>query len=374
MIKTYRIFYLITELNVGGAENSLYQLVTHLNSQKFLPIVFSLGGEGKIAQKLREKGIEVICLGAKHKFDLTVFFKLLKFIRLKKPHILHTYLFHANFIGRIAGRIAGIPITISSVRTMEKQKWHHVYLDMLTSWMVNKEICVSKDVEEFTKKYAKVPANKLTTIYNGINFEDTHVTKNTEDKKKELNINQFNPIIGTVGHLTMVKGVNHLLRVFKLVLKSYSNACLLIAGDGPEEKKLKELTLRLNITDSVKFLGFREDALEIINIMDIFVLPSLWEGMPNVILEACALGKPVVSTSVGGAKEIIKHGETGFLVPVRNYKDLTKAIKTLIENPKKREEFGRKGKEFVLKNFSLDKMVKSTEKLYEQLISQMPLK
>ena len=370
MIKVCRIAYLITDLDVGGAENSLYQLVTHLNPQRFSTVVYSLSGEGKIAEKLRDKGIEVICLGAKNIFNISVFFKLIKLLKCQKPQILHTYLFHANFIGRIAGRIASVPIIISSVRTMEKQKWHHVYLDMLTCWMVDKEVCVSKDVEGFVRKYARVPSYKLTTIYNGIDFKELTLTKNAEEKKKELSINRFSSIIGTVGHLTVAKGVIYLLKAFKLILEGFPNTCLLVVGDGPQEKKLKKLALELDISSAVRFLGFREDAIDIMNTMDIFVLPSLWEGMPNVILEAYALGKPIVSTSVGGAKEIIKDGQTGFLVSPKDWRNLADSIKLLLKNPKMIEEFGNRGKEFVSKNFSLDRMVKTTEKLYEELISK----
>ncbi len=373
MIKVCRIIYLITDLDVGGAENSLYQLVTHLNRKKFSPVVYSLSGEGKIAEKLRGKGIEVSCLGARNKFDITVFFKLIKLLRNKKPHILHTYLFHANFIGRIAGWLTGIPIIISSIRTMEKQKWHHVYLDMLTCWMVDKEVCVSKEVEKFIRKYAKVPTHKLITIYNGIDFGSLGLSKSEKAKKEELSITQFHSVIGTVGHLTVAKGLIYLLRAFQLVLKNFPNTYLLVVGEGPQKQKLKKLALELNIASSVKFLGFREDAIEIITVMDVFVLPSLWEGMPNVILEAYALGKPVVSTWVGGAKEIIQDGDTGFLVPPRAWWSLAYSIKLLLENSKIREEFGTKGKELVNNNFSLDRMVKSTEKLYEELIGEKQL-
>ena len=371
MSKIWHITYLITDLDIGGAENSLYQLVIHLNQEKFSPIVYSLSGEGKIAEKLRSKGIEVVCLGAKNKLDITVFFKLIKLLKKQKPQILHTYLFHANFVGRIAGRIAGIPIIISSIRTMEKQKWHHVYLDMLTCWMVDKEVCVSKDVERFVRKYARIPAPKLTTIYNGIDFADLHIAKNTEEKKRALSVNQFNPIIGTVGHLTVAKGVIYLLKAFKLVLEDFPNACLLIVGEGHQEKKLKKLALELNINSSVKFLGFREDAIDIMNTMDVFILPSLWEGMPNVILEACALGKPVVSTLTGGANEIIIDGKTGFLVSPKDWRNLAHCVKSLLKNQKMREELGNRGKEFVSRNFSLGRMVEDTEKLYEEFIKNI---
>lgn len=372
MNKACRIVYLITDLDIGGAENSLYQLVTNLDQKKFSPTVYSLTGEGKIAEKLRANGVEVVCLGAKNKFDITVFFKLIKLLHHKKPHILHTYLFHANFIGRIAGWMSNIPIIISSVRVAEKERIHHLCLDMLTQWMVDKEVCVSREVEKFVRKRAKISPSKLITIYNGIDLSCFHSLQDEEKSKKrqELSIPEFNPVIGTIARLTTQKGLAYLLKAFQLILKSSPDCCLLIVGKGPQKQKLEKLSEKLGITSSVKFLGFREDAIEIINIMDVFILPSLWEGMPNVILEAYALGKPVVSTLVGGANEIIKDNETGFLVPPRDWRSLACSIKLLLKNPKMREEFGNKGKEFVNKSFSLDKMIKDTGKLYEELISE----
>lgn len=373
MIKVCRIVYLITDLDIGGAENSLYQLVTHLNRKKFSPIVCSLSGEGKIAEKLRDKGIEVVCLGAKNKFDITIFFKLVKLLHRKKPHILHTYLFHANFVGRIAGWISRTPIIISSVRVAEEERPHHLYLDMLTQWMVDKEVCVSKEVEKFMRKKAKVSTSKLITIYNGINPSDFHLLNNKEKNKKreELSISGFNLVIGTIARLTTQKGIQYLLEAFKIVLKDFPRCCLLIVGEGFQKKSLERLVEKLGIISSVKFLGFREDAKEIINIMDVFVVSSLWEGMPNVMLEACALSKSVVATRVAGSKEIIKDGQTGFLVPPRDCKSLARSIKLLLHDPKTREEFGNRGKEFVNNNFSLDRMVKATEKVYEELTNHI---
>ncbi|MDD5454220.1 MAG: glycosyltransferase [Candidatus Ratteibacteria bacterium] len=373
MIKACRIVYLITELDVGGAENSLYQLVTHLNPQKFSPVVCSLDGKGKIAEKLRDRGIEVACLGAKSKFDITVFLKLIKFLKRQRPQILHTYLFHANFLGRIAGWICNVPIIISSVRVMEKEKAHHLYLDMFTQWMVDKEICVSKEVEKFMIKSAHISPSKLTTIYNGINTSD-FLSLNDEGKNKkkgELSISGFNPVIGTIARLTTQKGIRYLLEAFRIILKDFPNCCLLIVGQGPRERELKTLSGELGISSNVKFLGFREDAAEIIDLMDVFVLPSLWEGMPNVVLEAYALGKPVVATGVGGTREIIKDGETGFLISSCDWKHLAQYVKLLIENPQMRGEFGARGREFVNNNFSLDKMIKDTETLYEELINNI---
>jgi len=372
MIKTCCIAYLITELNVGGAENSLYQLVTHLNPKKFSPIVYSLSGEGKIAEKLREKGIEVICLGAKNKFDFAIFFKLIRLLKKQKPHILHTYLFHANFMGRIAGWMNRVPVIISTIQVMEVERVHHLYLDMLTQWMVDKEICVSRQLEEFTRKKAKISSSKLVTIYNAVDITSVKPLQ-VEAKNKliqELSIAGFQPIIGTVARLTTQKGIPYLLKAFQFILKDFPDCCLLIIGHGSQKQELEALSEKLGISSNVKFLGFREDANEIMNLMDVFVLSSLWEGLPLTILEAQALGKPVVATNISGTKEIIKDKETGFLIPPKNQESLASSVKLLLQNPEMRKEFGNKGREFVTENFSLVKMVENTRKLYYELINQ----
>ena len=364
--------YLITDLDIGGAEKSLYQLVSNLNRKEFTPVVISLTEKGQIGRRIEEEGVEVLSLQAKSRFDPSFVLRLLRILKRKRPHILHSYLFHANFIGRIAGKFCGIPIIISSVRTQEKEQWHHLYLNMFTQWMADRQICVSREVEKFVQRRAKVPACKLLTIHNGLDLKDFDFLKNksSEAKKKELSLTQFNSVVGTVGHLTEAKGIMYLLKAFSLVLKDAPRSCLLIVGEGKLRELLSELADRLKISAQVKFLGLREDALEIMRVMDIFVLSSLWEGFPNVILEAQALGKPVVTTWVGGCREIIKDGENGFLVPPGDPWSLYQSIKILLEKPSLRETFGQRGRELVKKKFTLRRMVSSTENLYRRLLAE----
>lgn len=368
----WRIFYLITDLDIGGAEKSLYQLVTRLDKKKFSVTVVSLSCEGAVSKKLKTEGIDVVSLNARSKIDVLVFFKLVKQICLKDPHVLHTYLFHANFLGRIAGWLCKVPIIVSSVRVAEEQKRHHLYLDMFTQWMIDKEVCVSKEVEIFMRKRAKISASKLLTIHNGIDISDFNrlAEKDINSKRKKLSISEFSPVIGTVARLTPQKGLSYLIKAFHHVLMDFHNCCLLVVGKGPQRIELETLSQKLGVISNVKFLGFRKDVKEIIDLMDVFVLPSLWEGMPNVVLEAYALSKPVVATSVGGAVEIIKDKETGFLVSPKDCNGLAEHIKILLSNPKMRKTFGKRGKEFITENFSLNRVVENTEKLYCELINQ----
>ncbi len=163
-----RIFYLITDLDIGGAEKMLFELVKRIDRSKFTPEVGCLKGRGRVGKKLEALGIKVRYFHIEKLWHIYKLFKIVSF--LKKGHfdILHSYLFHANIIGRICGRIAGIPIIISSIRVCEKKKLYHLWMDRITNRMVNLEICVSREVKNFTIEKAGIPEHKLEVVENGI--------------------------------------------------------------------------------------------------------------------------------------------------------------------------------------------------------------
>ena len=163
-----RIFYLITDLDIGGAEKMLFELVKRIDRSKFTPEVGCLKGEGILGEKLKALGIKVKYFQVERFWNIIKLFKIISFLRKEKFDILHSYLFHANIIGRVCGRIAGIPIIISSIRVCEEKKLYHLWMDRITNRMVNLEICVSKEVKNFTIEKAGIPEHKLEVVENGI--------------------------------------------------------------------------------------------------------------------------------------------------------------------------------------------------------------
>jgi glycosyltransferase involved in cell wall biosynthesis len=175
--------------------------------------------------------------------------------------------------------------------------------------------------------------------------------------------------VGTAGRLVPVKGPEFLVKAAKYMISKYPDAYFIFTGDGPLENGLRRKALEMGISDNVIFLGWRDDVAKIISIYDIFVLPSLNEGMGRVLAEAMALGKPIVASNIGGIPDLVIHGKNGFLVPPKNPKELVKYIQVLIEDKDKRVKMGLKGKEISL-NFGAKSMIERIASLYEELLIQ----
>ena len=363
------ILYLITEFDVGGAENMLYEVAMRMDRQKYNIHAACLTGRGPVGKKLSALGIEVEYFCMRNSLDFRIFKRLTRLLRKKNIYILHSYLFHANFIGRVAGKLAGVPVIVSSIRTSEKEKRCHLWLDKLTSGLVDMETCVCEAVRQFTIKEAGISAGKLISIPNGIDLTKFDGKFNSEGKRAELGIKELTKVIGTVGHLSKPKGIEFFLRAAALILKEFQNIVFVIVGSGKLEDELKRLAKGLCIEDNVIFTGFRKDAVEIMSIFDIFVLPSLWEGMPVAVLEAMALSKPVVVTAAGGCPELVTSGENGYLVEPADCTGLSKAIVNILKDPVLAERMGDNSRKKV-EQFSVDKMVERTEELYERLVKQ----
>jgi len=358
-----RIFYLITDLDVGGAESMLFELAQRIDKNKFIPEIGCLKGKGIVGEKLEALGIKVRCFCVEKPWHIYKLLKIASFLKKGRFDILHSYLFHANIIGRICGRIAGIPIIISSIRVCEKKKLYHLWMDKITNWMVSLEICVSKEVKNFTIEKAGIPEYKLEIVENGISdsFLDA-VTSHRNKKAHSL-------VVGTIARLSRQKGIEYLLYAAKRVIEQFSDIAFIIAGKGPLASQLKELSIELGISDKVKFLGFKNNIPELLSVIDIFVLPSLWEGMPNVVLEAMAAGKPVIATDTGGSKDIIRSNVNGVLVEPENSEALAEAILKLLGDPAQRQRLGQSARETVKKRFSIDKTISKTEQVYTQFLN-----
>ena len=358
-----RIFYIITELDIGGAESMLFELVQRIDRNKFIPEVGCLKGEGIVGKKLEALGIKVRYFHIEKLWHIYKIASVVSFLRHGRFNILHSYLFHANIIGRICGKLVGIPIIFSSIRVCEKEKLYHLWMDRITNRMVNLEICVSKEVKNFTIEKANISEHKLEVIENGV--PDTFFSTISSDRLESNN----SLVIGTVARLSEQKGIKYLLHAAKRIIKQFSNITFIIAGSGPLASQLKELSIKLGISDKVKFLGFRNDIPKILSGIDIFVLPSLWEGMPNVVLEAMFAGKPVIATDTGGSKDIIDNGINGVLVEPGNSEALAEAILKLLKNPAQRQRLGESAKEKIKEKFSIDKMVSKTEQVYTKFLN-----
>jgi glycosyltransferase involved in cell wall biosynthesis len=241
-------------------------------------------------------------------------------------------------------------------------------IDKIVIRYYDKLIAVSEDIKKQLLSYA-VPRNKIFVVHNGIDVARFSPRKKGK-LKREFKISARYKIIGTIGKLSKEKGHKYFLKAATEIKKKYSNVKFVIVGEGALKRKLKTLAKKVKIENSVIFVGFREDIPEILDDFDIFVLSSVREGIPLVLLEALAKAKPVVSFEVGGIPEVITNGETGILVQARNYKSLAENVVSLLNKPQLAKKIAKKGQERVKKDFNLEAMTDKYQEIYQQIINR----
>lgn len=366
-IKKVKICFLITGLNIGGAEMMLYRLIEKLDKSRYEIVVISILSLGEIAFKIRKLGIEVISLEMKSKLDISVIMRLVRLLKEKKPTILHSYLYHANLLGRIAGKIAGVPLIISSIRnTIFGGKIRELML-RYTDFCADATTIICEAAANRMYERKVVPKEKLHVIYNGIDPQLYQIYKR-DDKDKilsRLSLSTGVPVLLTVGRLQQQKGYQYLIQSsFELKNRGH-NFVWLIAGEGELRPYLEQLIISYKLQQEIRLLGIRDDVPMLLCASDIFVLSSLWEGLPGVVLEAMAAGLPVVATNVGGTPELVEDGINGFLVPPANPTMMADAIEKLFKMSEEgRRKMGDVGMEIVKEKFTIDKMVSGHEQLY----------
>ncbi|MCB0208525.1 MAG: glycosyltransferase [Anaerolineae bacterium] len=360
------IVHLITELSTGGAQMALFRLLQQINRRQFTPVVACLyNGDGAVAQQIRGLDIPVIDLGMKTKLHWGAFWRLYLLLRRTRPTILHTWLFHANLPGRLVGRLAGVPTIICSERTMAMESEWRYRLNRWTIGLVDHVVAVSANVRDFSIAHIGLPAEKVTVIYNGLP-DTTASVASRQQARQELDLPADACVIGAVSRLDPVKGIDILLQA----MVSIEDAMLVVVGDGPQRAYLQKVVADLGLTTRVRWVGYRADVRALLPAFDIFVQPSLHEGLPNTVLEAMAARLPVVATAVGGTPELVEQGTTGLLVPSQDVAILSEAINALKNNPELCWQMGQVGFDRVHRYFTVEQMVYHYEMLYHQLVSQ----
>jgi len=365
-----KILYFITDLDIGGAEQLLFLTLKNLNRQKYKPTVCCLYG-GELVREIEKLDIEVIDLNTRSKFDLRSLFKLRNLFKKEKFDIVHTHLFHANVVGRIVAYVCRVPIVISTLHyAFSYNGKFGIFLERFTSRLADRIIVVSNAVKKFCINEIGISEDRLQLIYNGI---DIDIIKNSlsysPTLKEQMSLNNHF-IIGCIGRFEEVKGHRYLLQAVAETMKNYSRIKVLLVGSGSLKSNLKKMANELGISEATIFLDKRRDIVQILDSIDLYVMPSLQEGLSITLLEALAMGKPVIATAVGGNPEVIVDGESGLLIPAKDYRALSGAIISLLNNRQKAKQLGLKAMERVSKEFDIKKAVQKIESLYELIIDE----
>ena len=327
-----------------------------------------------IADELKRIGIPVDLIlipNLRHPKNLP---RLLKYIKEFNPHIIHTQLEFANILGNVASAILGIP-SVSTLHTLgAPQKggdyWHSQVEWASLRFFCTRVISVSESTRQHHIKYGNISSSKINTIYNGIHLSvfEEGAKNNSENRLASFNIPNGAIVIITVAVLREPKGIQYMIEAMPLILKAAPDVYYLIVGDGDYSTKLKELSRILNLERHIIFTGQRTDIADMLFVGDIFVLPTLIDALPTVLIEAMAAGKALIASNVGGVPEIIEDGKNGILVEPAKPQQLAESCLKLIKHKHEREAMSKAGLQIAHEKFDITKQVETISNLYDELV------
>lgn len=384
-----KIAYVITKLICGGAQKIILSLAGGLDKDKYQLTVISgqvPDSEKDCVAQLAEANVKLVIVPQliRNISPLNDLFALCNIFRLIKNggfDIVHTHTSKAGALGRLAAFFAGTPVIIHSphgnifepqgkipgVSDKPLARVVFLFIERLLAKFTDKIITLSEDEKSKYEELKIDKGNKFLAIYEGIDCEG-FTSRGTHIHKQDFGFKDSDFIVSTIGRLDSEKGHIYLIEAAASVLKENAQVKFLIIGEGASRKELEDYAVRLGISDSVRFLGLRKDIPDLLSITDVFVLPSLYEGLGIVVLEAMAMSLPVIATKVGGVPEVIINGETGILVPPGNSRAIAEGIISILNNKEKARTMGHNACLYVKSHFAINLMVEKIEKLYNDLL------
>ncbi len=349
-----RVLHLITGLEFGGgAENMILKIVPNLKKTK--NAVCCIKGKGEIGKELEKNGIKVFYLEMKNVLDFSIIFKYMKVLKTFKPDVQVNYLIHADFFGRIFGKLFGLKKVVSYNRLRYKEPTHK-FLDFITFPLVDYLITNSEVNLRYYRRIHKRITERSTCISNGVELEKFNFKLNIKKKLKELNLREEEFKIVCVGRLNKQKDHPTLFKAIKLLKNPKIK--LILCGDGEERKNLIKFRDKLKLQRQINFLGKRKDVLEILRVADLFVLPSLYEGMSNAILEAMASKCAIIVSDIPENKELIEDKKNGLTFNAGNYCDLAEKIKIMQQNKNLRIRMGEEAYKTIKRKYLFSDIIK----------------
>lgn len=385
------ILHVITRLDMGGSAQNTLKTCMGLSGKNYrIVLICGASHESNMTEieshavtanidAAQKQGVTVIVLPMLVRrinlvIDSLALAVLLRLIRRERPAIVHTHTSKAGVLGRLAAWIMRVPVIVHTPHG-------HVFYGHFSKQLSNIFLHVEKAFDKITDRtialtdgerndYIRQSVSRpesLVKIHSGVNIEKfIDPVVDIAAKKERLGIKPLETVVGTVGWLLPIKGPTYLLKAMVQIWPDYPNVKLVYVGKGHLELSLKTMADKMDVQEKTLFLGWRDDVHEIMQTFDIFVLPSLNEGMGRVIVEAMAAGKPVIASRTGGIPDLVREGETGRLVEPCDAKELAAAISDLLENPEQGETMGREGRRRC-HLFSEAAMIAKIDQLYQDL-------
>jgi glycosyltransferase involved in cell wall biosynthesis len=366
-VMTKRILLIVPTLDRCGAEKQLTLLACGLPRDRFETHVCVLTRDGPLRAVLDEADIPVTLIGKSWKIDPLAYWRLCQHIRRLQPDLVHTWLFAANAYGRHAAWRAGVKHVLAGERCVDPWKrWHELAIDRYLARRTDRLVTNSRGVVEFYRQHG-LPADKFAVIPNAVQpAAPSSVTRG--ELLAELGLPPQSRLIGAVNRLWPQKRVKDLIWAADLLKVVRDDTHLLIVGDGPQRWRLERYRDQIEIADRVRFLGERSDVPRLMPHFDCLWLGSEYEGQSNAVLEAMAAGVPVVATEIAGNRDLVVHGETGFLVPVGDRAGFARWTHRLLDDPDLAQRCGQASVARVRDEFSLEKMIQRHVALYDEIL------
>jgi glycosyltransferase involved in cell wall biosynthesis len=363
-----RVVYLAHAFMVGGAEEMVLNLVRRL-PDRFEPLVCCIHEAGPIGEEIRRTGTPVAVLGLnpglRRPWDIG---GIRAYLRETRPHIVHTFLLTASLYGRLAAILERIPVVIGTeVNIYERKRPHHVMAERLLMAGTDRIVASAASVRDFYVRQVHAAPSKVEVIYNAVDFAQARATRSRREMRAAIGVPAEAPTAGVIARLTEQKGHRFLLEAIART-PALADLHLVIVGGGELHDELVRDAAARGLASRVHFLGPRRDLGDLLGAMDVFVMPSLWEGLPLSLVLAMAADVPVVATAVAGVPEVVEDGCTGLLVPAGDATALGNALARLVTDPALRGRLAREGRASVLPRFGVDNYVTAIVSLYDRLL------
>lgn len=369
-----KILYIL-EATSGGTQKHVIDLAKKIDKTEFqIDIVYSTNRNKNFEQESygifnKMYGLPITRSGSPS--DIINILKIRKIIKENKYNIVHCHSTKAGFVGRLATFLSRHPNVIYSPHgfmfcdtRIRMRRLLYLYLEKYLGFLTNKLVAVSGSERDLALEHNIVPNNKIVTLYNSIDpsdFDDFNYVNKVPDKLLDEN---SEIILGTVGRLYYQKDPLTLIKSFKLINERFPNTKLIIVGDGPLENECRHLINKLNLQDKIELAGFQKNSKAYYKIFDIFLLSSHYEGLPYALLEAMIMGIPSVGTNVVGIKDLIIHGETGYLAKEEDHVGFANAVINLLENPALLSSFSENAKRITKNNYNFNDGIKEYQEFY----------
>lgn len=367
----YRILVLIKGLNLGGAERLLVDALPFLDQGTFeYHFAYLLPWSNFLVPQFETAGFAVYCLDMPSNARLPRTLPALdRLHRQQSFDLIHAHLPMTGILARIVGRWRGIPVVYTEHNLLERCHPATLWATRLTYGLNDLVFAVSRGVYDSIARFGLEKVTRVETLLNGVPVEQVRAEVHDLDElRRELGIPGGHLVVGTVAVLTQQKLLTDWLEVARTVAQQRDDVTFLLVGGGPEEAALAARARALGLEDRVRMPGFRADGRRLMGLMDIYLMTSAYEGLPIALLEAMALGKPVVSTAVGGIPEAVEGGSQGFLAPVGSVETLARHTLRLLEDAALRSELGRQGAERVERDFHSRDRIRFVENRYLELL------